>query len=272
MPETGLPAVFVHLLPGLIPRGALKGGVAVVLDVLRATTVMVQALASGASAVIPCSEIDEARGIAGGYPPGTALLAGERQGLPIDGFDFGNSPGAFTSEVCRGKTLVMTTTNGTRAILASLDANRVIIGAFPNFAATVLTLHHVEERDIHIVCAGTDGRISFEDTLLAGAFAQHLKDLGATLQNDEAEIAAGAWSKIHNSLWFKSGDPDVENNPLVRYLSRGRGGRRVTEIGLTVDIAAAGRWNDPRQQLTAELKREPLRIVSVSKAVEPARR
>ncbi|WP_422929748.1 2-phosphosulfolactate phosphatase [Singulisphaera sp. PoT] len=272
MPETGLPAVFVHLLPGLIPSGSLKGGVAVVLDVLRATTVMVQALASGASAVIPCGEIEEARDIAAGLPAGKAILAGERQGLPIDGFDFGNSPGSFTPEVCRGKSLVMTTTNGTKAILASLDADRVIVGAFPNFAATMLTLHHATERHIHIVCAGTDGRISFEDALLAGAFAQHLKDLGSPLENDEAEIAAGAWSKIHNSLWFKSGDPDVENNPLVRYLSRGRGGRRVTEIGLAADIAAAGRLNDPRQQLTAELKRDPLRIVAVSKAVEPSRR
>ncbi len=271
MPETGRPAVFVHLLPSLIPMGALKGSVTVVLDVLRATTVMVQALASGAKEVIPCKEIDEARAVVSELPTGSALLAGERQGLPIDGFDLGNSPGAFTPEVCQGKSLVMTTTNGTKAILASLDADRVMVGAFPNFAATVLALHS-EERDVHIVCAGTDGQVSFEDTLLAGALAQHLKDLGATLQNDEAEIAAGAWSKIHNSLWFKSGDPDVENNPLVRYLLRGRGGRRVTEIGLEADIAAAGRWNDPRQQLTAELRRNPLRIVAVPKATESARR
>ena len=106
------------------------------MDVLRATTVMVHALAAGCEAVIPCGEIDEAKEIAAGLPPGTALLAGERQGLPIPGFDLGNSPGEFTPEVCDGKTLVMTTTNGTRAILASLEAERVYIASFANLRAT----------------------------------------------------------------------------------------------------------------------------------------
>jgi 2-phosphosulfolactate phosphatase len=154
----------------------------------------------------------------------------------------------------------MTTTNGTRAILASLDAERVVIGAFANFAATVQLLH-VQERDAHIICAGTDGLVSYEDTLLAGAFAQHLKDMGAVLSNDEAEIAAGVWSKIHNSLWLRSGDPDMESNPLVRYLARGRGGRRVLELGLAADIEDAAQLNRSHHQITAELLRDPLRIV-----------
>jgi len=198
--------------------------------------------------------------VAAALPEGTALLAGEREGLPIDGFDLGNSPASFTPEICRGKTLVMTTTNGTRAILASLDAERVVIGAFANFAATVQLLH-VQDRDAHVVCAGTDGLISYEDTLLAGAFAQHLKDMGAVLSNDEAEIAAGVWSKIHNSLWLKSGDRDAESNPLVRYLARGRGGRRVLELGLAADIEDAAQLNRSQHQITAELVRDPLRIV-----------
>lgn len=261
MAETAQPEVFVHLLPSLIPPGALKGGVAVVVDVLRATTAMVHALASGCQAVIPCGEIDEARRVAREFPAGSALLAGEREGLPIEGFDLGNSPSSFTAEICRGKTLVMTTTNGTRAILASLEAERVLIGSFPNFAATVQALH-LESRDVHVVCSGTDGCISFEDSLLAGAFAQHLKDMGAELRNDEAEIAAGAWSKIHNSLWFKSGDPDAESNPLVRYLRRGRGGRRVLELGLAADIDDAAYLNRSGHQLTTELLRDPLRIVT----------
>src|SRR3954471_15886347 len=99
MPESDRPEVFVHLLPGLIPPGSLKGGVAVVVDVLRATTVMVHALAAGCEAVIPCLEIDDARRVAEGLPPGSAILAGERQGLPIEGFDLGNSPRDFTPEV-----------------------------------------------------------------------------------------------------------------------------------------------------------------------------
>src|SRR4051812_5947941 len=170
MSDSEQPLVFVHLLPDLIPPGALSGGVAVVVDVLRATTMMVHALSAGCVAVIPCGEIDEARRVAAGFPPGEALLAGERQGLPIDGFDLGNSPDSCTRETCRGKTLVMTTTNGTRAVLASLDAERVVIGAFPNFAATAL-LVHADRRPIHVVCSGTDRCISYEDSLLAGAFA-----------------------------------------------------------------------------------------------------
>jgi 2-phosphosulfolactate phosphatase len=260
MPESERPEVFVHLLPSLIPPRSLKRGVAVVVDVLRATTVMIHALAAGCEAVIPCGEIDEARRAAASLPEGCVLLAGERQGLPIDGFDLGNSPGAFTPTLCRGKTLVMTTTNGTRAILASLDAERVLVGAFPNFAATVQLLH-LENRDVHVVCSGTDGQISYEDTLLAGAFAQHLKDMGAALRNDEAEIAAGVWSKVHNSLWYRSGDPDAESNPLVRYLARGRGGRRVLELGLAADIEDAAQLNRSQYQVTAELLRDPLRIV-----------
>jgi 2-phosphosulfolactate phosphatase len=262
MSEPDRPDVYVHLLPSLIPAGVLEGGVAVVIDVLRATTVMVHALAAGCEAVIPCLEIDEARNIAGRLPSGMALLAGERKGLPIPGFDLGNSPGAFVPAICHGKTLVMTTTNGTRAILASSEASRVVIGAFPNFAATVQRVHSMDR--VHFVCAGTDGLVSYEDTLLAGAFAQHLKDMGGSLANDEAEIAAGVWSKIHNSLWFKSGDPDVESNPLVRYLSRGRGGRRVLELGLSADIADAARLNRPKHQIAVELVRDPFRLVITS--------
>ena len=182
MAPTDQARVFVHLLPSLIPPGSLRGGVAVVVDVLRATTVMVHALAAGCEAVIPCGEIDEAKAIAASLPPGTALLAGERQGLPIPGFDLGNSPGDFTPEVCRGKTLVMTTTNGTRAILASLEAERVYIASFGNLRATsdeisVQFLKKDHGHSVHIICAGTEGFISLEDTLLAGALTAWIAEL-----------------------------------------------------------------------------------------------
>jgi 2-phosphosulfolactate phosphatase len=261
MPEAERPEVFVHLLPSLIPDGALRGGVAVVVDVLRATTVMVHALAAGCEAVIPCGEVDEALRVAGGLPAGSAILAGERRGLPIEGFDRGNSPGEFTPEVCRGKTLVMTTTNGTRAILASLEADEVVVAAFPNFGVTVQRLH-ADDRPVHVVCAGTDGQISYEDALLAGALARHLRDLGGALSNDSAEIVAALWSRVEDVIWVKTGDRNLEKTPLVRYLTRGRGGRRVTELGLSADIEAAAQFNSPGHHLTAELRRDPLRVVA----------
>jgi len=260
---------FVHLLPDRIPEGALRGGVVVVIDVLRASTMIVHALAAGCDAVIPCGEIDEARRIAGGLPTGAALLAGERHGVPIPGFDLGNSPGACTPEICRGKTLVMTTTNGTRAILASLDADVVLVGAFVNFAATAQRLIH-EKRPIHLVCAGTEGDVSYEDALLAGAFAGHFADLEHSLDNDEAEIVRGLWARVEDAVWFKAGGKSLpgspaatgDDRPLTRYLKRGAGGRRVMELGFDADVADAAALNRAGYQLAVELRRDPLRLVA----------
>ena len=156
----------------------------------------------------------------------------------------------------------MTTTNGTRAILASLDADQVLVAAFPNFGVTVQRLH-AEDRDIHVVCAGTEDEVSYEDALLAGGIARHLRDLGGTLRNDEAELVAGLWTKVEDVIWTKSGDRDLEKNPLVRYLVRGRGGRQISELGLMADIEAAARMNNFEHHLIAELRRDPLRIVVV---------
>ncbi len=244
------PPILVHLLPTLIPPGALKGGVAVVVDVLRATTVMVRALAAGCAAIVPCLEIEDALQARSDLPAGTVVLAGERRGLPIDGFDLGNSPGDFTPAVCRGKTLVMTTTNGTRAILASLDADRVLIASFANLTATVSALR-ASSATIHVVCSGTEGQISYEDTLLAGAIVRQLRgEASYSAGNDETEIAAGLFERVAHEI--ESG------RSLAECLSRGRGGRRVKEIGLAADIleAACGGVD-----LVAELRRDPLRVV-----------
>jgi 2-phosphosulfolactate phosphatase len=255
--------VFVHMLPSLMPPDGLRGGVAVVIDVLRASTMIVHALAAGCSEVLPCGEVDEARSLAAGLPQGTTILAGERRGLAIEGFDLGNSPDECTAERCRGRSMVITTTNGTRALLACLDAEMVLVGSFVNFAATTQRLLH-EAKPIHLVCAGTEGQISYEDTLLAGAFAKHFQDLDQVMGNDQAQIAAGLWARVEDAVWVRSGKGTAagEVNPLERYLARGQGGRRVLELGLGKDIAAAARLNRPDHQIVAELRREPLRIVA----------
>jgi 2-phosphosulfolactate phosphatase len=262
MSLTDRPRVFVHLLPSLIPPGSLRGGVAVVVDVLRATTVMIHALANGCEAVIPCAEIDEAKGVAADLPRGRAILGGERGGLPIPGFDLGNSPGDFTREVCEGNTLVMTTTNGTRAILASLEAERVYIASFANLRATseeliVQFLKKDHGHPIHVVCSGTEGFVSFEDSLLAGAIVESLigrvlklpDDRDDFLGNDEAYMALfQRWTR-------------VERHPLGRLLRLGRGGRNVVRLGLEKDIEVAAEVD--RFPIVAELSRDPLRIVRV---------
>jgi 2-phosphosulfolactate phosphatase len=244
--------IFVHLLPALIPPGALQGGLAVVIDVLRATTAMVHGLASGAKRILPCLEIDEARAVAATFPPGTAVLAGERLGVPIEGFDLGNSPDDFNPGTCRGKTLVMTTTNGTRAILASREAERVLVAAFVNLEATARALI-ADGRPVHLVCAGTDGQISLEDSLLAGAIAEKLQDRGWTLENDPARIVS--------VFWFDADYSIDEGATLAGILADGRGGRRVRELKLAPDIDAAATLD--RFDLVAELVSDPPGIVAV---------
>jgi 2-phosphosulfolactate phosphatase len=249
MSESERPAVFVHLLPGLAAPGALDGGVAVVVDVLRATTVMVHALAAGCESIVPCGEVEEAVSLATERPRGSVILAGERQGLPIPGFDLGNSPDAFTADACRGKTLVMTTTNGTRALLACRGADRVFVAAFPNLGATASALRALG-RPVHVVASGTDGRVSFEDAALAGAVVQSL-GRGWVAGNDQALIVSGLWESVAREV--------ERGRPLADVLARGRGGRRVREIGLGPDIEAAARVD--RFSLVAEMLQDPLRVV-----------
>src|SRR5438132_1827020 len=105
--------VQVHLLPELIPPNRLVDGLAVVVDVLRASTTIIHALAAGCTDVRPCAETEEARALAGQMRAGRVLLGGERGGVTPPGFDLGNSPREYTPSVCRGCTLVHTTTNGT---------------------------------------------------------------------------------------------------------------------------------------------------------------
>lgn len=246
--------ISVHLLPSIIPEGALDGGVAVVVDILRATTVMTHALASGAEAIIPCLEIDEACEVAAGLPDGTALLAGERQGVPIEGFDLGNSPQDFTPERCRGKTIVMTTTNGTRAILASTRANRVLIGAFTNLGAVRNALMD-EAKPIHIVCAGTDGFVSWEDSMFAGALVRELvKEATIDQINDAARIASLVWNPSLADCSLTGSAYGIEEA-----LCLGRGGQRVKSLGLHQDIFEVSKIDSIA--VLPELRKDPLRIV-----------
>ena len=225
----------VYLLPSLVEPERIVGRTAVVIDVLRATTTIVHALASGAREVRVCQEVDEARALACGFPG--AVLAGERGGLPIPGFHLGNSPAEFTPAAIGGKTVVFTTTNGTRAMARCQGAGRVLLATFVNFSAICRELS-ADARGpfgggIAIVCAGTEGEVTREDTLLAGAIVDDLTGVaGLELAlNDQAEIAADAWRACRSDL---SG-----RDPLGRALRQSRGGRNLIEIGMENDIAIA---------------------------------
>ena len=178
----------------------------VVLDILRATTSMITALANGAEAIIPVGEIAEALAIKQQRPE--VLLAGERNGLRIRGdltggndFDFGNSPREFLPEKVRGKTIVMTTTNGTRALRACTRAEPVLIGSFLNLRATVNWLRRELPLHLILICSGTHNQAALEDTLAAGALCERLWPYYASGQvADSAEIARRIYPLLQTDL------------------------------------------------------------------------
>ncbi len=244
----------VYLLPALVEPAALAGKVAVVIDVLRATTTIVHALANGATQVIPCLEVaeavEQASSLAHPDQAGTLNLreqartlvqrGGERGGRQIPGFDLGNSPAEYRRDVVAGKTIVFTTTNGTRAMQRCRQARRVLLAAFVNFSALCREL--AGEAEVVLVCAGTGGQVTREDTLLAGAVVSDLAEHGAAgnpqgahaprspILNDQAEIAADAWQTAVRGL---------TDRPLGVLLTDSRGGRNLIEIGQEHDIEIA---------------------------------
>jgi 2-phosphosulfolactate phosphatase len=167
----------------------------VVFDVLRATSTMVTALSNGAAAIIPVEEISEALALKRRHPD--ALLAGERDGLRIPaslaegiGFDLGNSPREFTAATVQGKTIIMTTTNGTRALRACARAKQMLAASFLNLEATAMVFAREEPRDLLLVCSGTYEQAAYEDALAAGALCDILCQRFPGLGNTDSALMA----------------------------------------------------------------------------------
>ncbi len=187
-----LQTVDVAVAPSLIaPRAA--AGVAVVIDVLRATSTIVTALHHGATCVVPTREPDDAIAVMRRLGRDRVLLCGERESRLIAGFDLDNSPASYAPDIVRGKTLAFTTTNGTRALIdASRYAEPVLCGALLNRHAIVRALHGGDAKDVLLVCAGNDGALSFEDLVCAGAIVSALAGERAALQRSDAARTAMA--------------------------------------------------------------------------------
>jgi len=164
-----MPLIDVCFSPELLHLYELPGKVVVVVDVLRATSSMVTAFAHGIEKIIPVSSLDDCLNQKqAGY-----LTAAEREGRKAEGFDLGNSPFSYMEPAIKGKTLIMTTTNGTHAIRLSMAADKVVAGAFLN-VGSVAALAKAESKDLLVVCAGWKGNFNLEDTLFAGALAERL--------------------------------------------------------------------------------------------------
>jgi 2-phosphosulfolactate phosphatase len=152
------------------PAEALATPVAVVVDVLRATSTMTQALAAGYRRVLCCAEVDDAKALAGDG----VVLGGERQAMRIPGFDFGNSPADFAGDPA-GETLVLTTTNGTRLLLSAASrCEEVLVGSLLNLAAVVREVRARGSSEVGVLCAGVAGEFALDDAYVAGRLADAL--------------------------------------------------------------------------------------------------
>ena len=216
-----------------MPAGATAGGVAVVIDVLRASTTMITALAHGAAGIVPVADVDEARRLAGELGP-RVVLGGERGGLRISGFDLGNSPREYTAERVAGQTVVITTTNGTAALHASRDAAEIVVGAIVNRRAVAEAVRRLagDQGVVHLVCAGTDGVVSAEDVLAAGAI---LDAAAADGRDDVLDDAAREALAFFQRVAARGDVPAA----LVVEFCRSPGGANLVDLGMEADLPAA---------------------------------
>ena len=162
-------AIEVCFSPILYKSRECKDSIVVVIDVLRATTAICTAFQNGVKEIIPVATVEEAEL----YKKKGFLVGAERNGLKLDGFDFGNSPYDYMGNHVKNKTIVLTTTNGTQAINISKDAFKVVIGAFTNISALCNWLLQ-QEKDILLLCSGWKNRFNMEDSLFAGAVVSRL--------------------------------------------------------------------------------------------------
>ncbi len=220
------PSAGVLLEPCSRDGADFAGTTAVVIDAIRATTTIVAALAAGAREVVPFATADEVRAEAARRPAGTFVTCGERLGCRIEDLDLNNSPPAMAAETVGGKSLLLTTTNGTGAILAALGAETVLVAAMANRSA-VARRAVAPGRRIVFLTAGTVGTVAAEDVLVAGACLEAMAEGPggeAFHLEDSARLALAAWRDTRDRL------PET--------LRATWGGAFITGLGLEEDLDA----------------------------------
>jgi 2-phosphosulfolactate phosphatase len=220
--------VDVVLLPKDLREDQLRDRSVVVFDVLRATTTMTAALAAGAREIRVFGTLNEVLAAASSIT-GAKLLCGEMRCLPPEGFDLGNSPGTYLPDRVRDKTLLMSTTNGTRAIVAARGGARVFTGALVNARAVANTLV-ATGLDVTLLCAGTDGAVADEDIIGAGAVMEELQaQTGVSFDVSTPAIALDSFR--------------VARAALLERLLETTGAKNVVAAGLEEDVTFAARLN-----------------------------
>ncbi len=215
--------VHVALTPADASGLALDGWAAIVVDVLRATTSVVAACAAGCARVIPVTDACAARERAGRFTAGEVVLAGEQGGLPIPGFHLGNSPLEFTPERVRGRTIVLTTTNGTAAMLIAGSAAVAAVAALTN-ASAVSDWALAQGRDLALLCSGDNGAFSLEDAVCAGLI------VSIVASSTGADLSDGAAAALGLGRYYAGRLGDL------RHASRWA--RRLAGMGQSADVDA----------------------------------
>lgn len=215
--------------PGALVPADVAGRTVVVIDILRATTSIAVALANGAKAVLPVTSTEEALRIAQNLERDGVVLAGERKSLRVPGFALGNSPAEFTTAAVGGKTIVMTTSNGTQALVASQGAREVIAAAAVNFSTVAARARAAleEHGELLILCAGGEKQFALEDAFAAGRLAKVLMPAGGLrrVEVNDGAVAALELARHYGEHW-------------VRALRGSAHGRELAHLGFRADLEA----------------------------------
>lgn len=212
------PRLEVCLSPALLHLFDTQGSVTVIIDVFRATSTIAAALDNGAIKIIPVSTVPDC--IALGAQINNSITAGERDGKVADGLQYGNSPSEYPRDFIEGKTLVLTTTNGTRLLHMVQGASSIITGSFPNLSA-VCSFLLKENKNVLLACASWKDRFNLEDALFAGAVARQVVD-HFTINCDSAHACMSM--------------ADAASNQYFEYLKRGAHYKRLSGYGLESDM------------------------------------
>ena len=215
------PALYTSLSPALIHLYDITDSIVVIIDILRATSTITTALYNGAVSVIPVDSVD------GCIETGkkiNGITAGERDGKIAEGLSYGNSPFEYPADFIKGKTLVLTTTNGTRLLHMALDKNarEIIIGSFNNLSAVCSHLIDMKQ-NVLLGCAAWKDRINIEDTLFAGAVVAGVKE-HFDINCDSSHIAAALYENAKDDLFGF-----LQKNNASHY-------HRLMDFGLEKDI------------------------------------
>jgi 2-phosphosulfolactate phosphatase len=214
------PSLQTSLSPALLHLYDVSNSIVVIIDVFRATSTIAAALHNGARCVIPVDSVPRAIEISKSID---GIAAGERDGIIAEGLEHGNSPLEYSREFIENKTLVLTTTNGTRLLQMALDnnADTIISGSFPNLSA-VCDFLSSENKNVVLGCAGWKDRFNLEDTLFAGAVIHRIKKL-FTIHCDSSFMAENMYAENKNNL--------IEFAPNLTHYHR-----LVERFGLIEDI------------------------------------